>query len=738
MPVPSPGETHAHICASSIAALCVLQGRVDKAILPRPPRNVPNAWHQRTQGYETLSFHEEVRLARSMAFLAYLRDDPNCIPAVCIEQGTMVENIGGLCVRVATNTGVKMLEEAVLGLRGICALMARRASSKSLMPDTNSFAKPELDSRKGHESGSASHDDIFLAIIEMCSPRILTRLGLRTRKRVCGGKQKQTFVEALHGARLALTSVTNSANISSPMASEITIFISCTKEIDKRISHWKRHATSASLATVVADVHNLNTRVDVEALLACVPRDVLDKSCTTSISNKIRKIARYFEIARYFGRRAYKDAAFRGIQVLPVILPDSIFSINALIPDTTVPSYTKTFAHVLKHAAPSEDGRKLGEVEFMQLLALLKQTPEKAQHSFQDRLAKLRSSATKVHAEVKLLSFYELLRLEAPTRSFLMPRAVCSSKDACWLCDALITAHGAMFTPRCHGVLYPSWKLPTLLAVASSSLIYASGFAVSCPPTIPPNTQVSARLAVRLHEQVVHSVRTILSLRQRPSYPPPLESTLSMLPCSLSTVHLPLNAVMDAQCGPDTLDHGRRSVVGAAVPTTLPGTHNEAANETSSMMSSSSEDSRSHTNVLYGDAQTSPVLLCPGRPIRYRQMTATSSSGLWLRARGIDLFLESAGSCTCDKLLDTLSPITSFKIQITDRPQQYDGAPLRVHADTSHQPAVGEEMPAGVEYCLEEDERGCIRLELPDGSSVRIRRRETVVAVSSRHLVSNL
>jgi len=126
---------------NSIAALCVLQGNADKVVLPRPPRNVPSASHQRTRGYEILSFHEEVRLARSMAFLAYLRDDPNCIPAVCIEQSTTVANIGALCVRVATNTGTKMLEEAVSGLQGICTLMARKVSGKSSTPDTNSFAK---------------------------------------------------------------------------------------------------------------------------------------------------------------------------------------------------------------------------------------------------------------------------------------------------------------------------------------------------------------------------------------------------------------------------------------------------------------------------------------------------------------------------------------------------------------------------------------------------------------------
>jgi hypothetical protein len=59
-----------------------------------------------------------------------------------------------------------------------------------------------------------------------------------------------------------------------------------------------------------------------------------------------------------------------------------------------------------------------------------------------------------IHAEIQLLFYCELKASELP------PRVICSSKDACFLCNALIFTHGNMHTPRSHGRLYPGWRLP--------------------------------------------------------------------------------------------------------------------------------------------------------------------------------------------------------------------------------------------------------------------------------------
>jgi OTT_1508-like deaminase len=80
--------------------------------------------------------------------------------------------------------------------------------------------------------------------------------------------------------------------------------------------------------------------------------------------------------------------------------------------------------------------------------ALLRRNEE-----FRERMTLL-STLGKVHAEIQLLFFYEL----HPDR--LLPRTICSSKSACFLCNTFMQLHGRFFTARTHGRLYDRWILP--------------------------------------------------------------------------------------------------------------------------------------------------------------------------------------------------------------------------------------------------------------------------------------
>lgn len=108
-------------CAINAAALCVLRGPSDKAVLAAPFLNSPSAVHMRSDGY-ILSFELERQLARNLAFLAFAEDDANCIPAVCVEQD-VARN--ALSIRVANNSGEKLLDNAVQGLQRIFDIMAK-------------------------------------------------------------------------------------------------------------------------------------------------------------------------------------------------------------------------------------------------------------------------------------------------------------------------------------------------------------------------------------------------------------------------------------------------------------------------------------------------------------------------------------------------------------------------------------------------------------------------------------
>ncbi|RDW56603.1 hypothetical protein BP5796_13068 [Coleophoma crateriformis] len=67
--------------------------------------------------------------------------------------------------------------------------------------------------------------------------------------------------------------------------------------------------------------------------------------------------------------------------------------------------------------------------------------------------------AGRIHAEIQLLFFYE----QHP--ELQMPRYICASKSACYLCNLFFTLHGSAHVPRTHGKLYPQWVLPYWLKV---------------------------------------------------------------------------------------------------------------------------------------------------------------------------------------------------------------------------------------------------------------------------------
>ncbi|RFU33731.1 hypothetical protein B7463_g2601, partial [Scytalidium lignicola] len=107
----------------------------------------------------------------------------------------------------------------------------------------------------------------------------------------------------------------------------------------------------------------------------------------------------------------------------------------------------------------------------------------------------------KVHAEIKLLFFYEL------HPDYPRPRFICSSKSACYMCNLFFHLHGGFNVPRTHGKLYPKWILPDWL-------------------DIPINRQRELSIVLtRLKESLDKDIQKAKKLKKR--YPDPNESVLS-------------------------------------------------------------------------------------------------------------------------------------------------------------------------------------------------------------------
>ncbi|KAE9366049.1 hypothetical protein N431DRAFT_549061 [Stipitochalara longipes BDJ] len=77
--------------------------------------------------------------------------------------------------------------------------------------------------------------------------------------------------------------------------------------------------------------------------------------------------------------------------------------------------------------------------------------------NYHQRLSQISEGGRKVHAEVQLLFFYEL-HPNVPR-----PRFICSSKQACYLCNLFFRIHGCFHNFQTHGKLYDTWILPDWL-----------------------------------------------------------------------------------------------------------------------------------------------------------------------------------------------------------------------------------------------------------------------------------
>lgn len=70
-----------------------------------------------------------------------------------------------------------------------------------------------------------------------------------------------------------------------------------------------------------------------------------------------------------------------------------------------------------------------------------------------------------VHAEIQTVVYYET------HPNGRRPRAIGSSKEACFLCDAFVKAHGQFYLSKSHRQVYPQWTVPELKEYSHTSIL---------------------------------------------------------------------------------------------------------------------------------------------------------------------------------------------------------------------------------------------------------------------------
>ena len=160
----------------------------------------------------------------------------------------------------------------------------------------------------------------------------------------------------------------------------------------------------------------------------------LDPSSRASIPLKITKLSRYSSVSRFLLQAARKYSVFRRVRISAICFraPN--------LPATELDSKTADLVH--------------GLLERPKLWKSASKFHGSSSFAIEDHLRQEATLSVPVHAEIQLLFHYERNTCNRP------PRIICSSKQACFLCDLFFKTHGRFTVPSTHGRLYEKWALP--------------------------------------------------------------------------------------------------------------------------------------------------------------------------------------------------------------------------------------------------------------------------------------
>ncbi|KAI1747231.1 hypothetical protein F4782DRAFT_521768 [Xylaria castorea] len=428
-----------------------------------PSSNIKTNAQFKQTGY-SLPFTEERRLAGVLAFLAHIEDDPNHIPAVCLHE---IPEQHAMSILLAVNKSRP--EDGRAYLSTIKGGFERIAATLSGVEDRAQDVER----------------DVFAVIMELCKDRILYRLRLTKKKRDSADQTRTTIIDGLQKVVDYL---------SNDSSENTKLFLRKARNVIKLAVSLEKYREVQKLGEVVEAVNSLRqTEKFNEILSKPIPNRHVDPSVRCHLLNMIRKVSRYRESARILFLAAREFPLVRQMQVVVVELPTDAFNRPTISQD-----YRPTI-HTTISRAPN---LTKSEKDVKQMCDLLKISVKAADTEYGRQIRNTLNNS-KIHAEIQLLYYYQIM-LHGQLR---LPRVICLSKSACWLCNAFILHHGKIYMPHSHGRLYPGWRLPDF---------HGGWF-----------NDVAATFNQRLENVITESLKTLHRRRTKTVYPCPIESTLS-------------------------------------------------------------------------------------------------------------------------------------------------------------------------------------------------------------------
>ncbi|KAI8941166.1 hypothetical protein NX059_002403 [Plenodomus lindquistii] len=293
---------------------------------------------------------------------------------------------------------------------------------------------------------------------------------------------KQPFKQVLENAIVAIQHLTVKQLGERRKIAEL--FVTKGKEAIRLGEAYSRDQTTSRLKQLVESIHELNQVGDLQPLLDLLSNHDLSPTSQQKLVNVIHNVSRYRDAAQYLYRTVMKFPIARHMRAVIVSLPDEAFQ------ETPTADYVPVLTTTISRITGGQP-----QPEIIHLCQSLQSTESQVAERFADQTRKILRES-KLHAEVQLVYYCDLNYSRTP------PRVIRSVKDACFLCNAFISTHGKMYTPRHHGRLCPGWRLPS----CSLSPILEQQF------------------VTMLEKQVKDSLEALIPKRLKTKHPTPNES----------------------------------------------------------------------------------------------------------------------------------------------------------------------------------------------------------------------
>lgn len=349
----------------------------------------------------------------------------------------------------------------------------------------------------------------------MCLPRIICRLRLAPSKRK---GIRPSIKELLQTAIDGVGCISPQRIQMSNLGVTLSDFKTLSKEVIRLTNNWLNHRVQSRLAPILESIGRLDKLPNLPDLLQLIPTGasgvVQDSSFASCLLNIVSKVSRYRKAAGVLYKIAKKYPMVQNMRLQLATLPREAY--NRVENPSSLPNFQD-----IGQLLGLINGHCYNASRISQYMKPLKNQKDPNETLLRETQKTLKES--KVHSEIQLIAYCEI----ASTHG-LFPRAIASSKDACYLCSAFIKTHGKLHTSRTHGRLYRYWRLPNLLQMKD--------------------------LQKKFNQLLLNQARQSIGAKAvgiRHIYPPPLyESTLLPLSVSSTTTYDPISYISSQSSEP--------------------------------------------------------------------------------------------------------------------------------------------------------------------------------------------